>query len=248
MLGIGIETARDPTGDHDVPQPKRSGNHERSTVNTKTSLALRLTRRPRAVTAAGVPPGAEHATPSAAAYPARRTGITRRLLALVAATITAAGIMTAVGTRPASAAANDDVCLTNSNSNCLWGEVIGGLIAIQIYDVLKVITIWIQKKVGEDDQGNPEEEEKDSSTGLCLADTGLRPGPGSPATEAPCGADGTVWILVKDTDGYYMYSRYSVDNDFSMALTVDPLSNGAPVYLDITAPTNHALWQQFTYF
>jgi hypothetical protein len=214
----------------------------------ETSLAARLTRRPRAAMAAGVPPEAEYAAPSAGAYPARRNGITRRLLAFVAAVITAAGIVTAVGTRPASAASNEDICLTNSSSNCLWQEVVAGLIAIEIYEISKRVVEWIQDKVGNDNEGDQEDEEEDSSTGLCLADTGLTAGPSSPATEAPCGANGTVWIFVKDTDGYYMYSRYSVNRGDSLGLTVDPLSNGARVYLDVTAPNNHALWQQFTYF
>ena len=153
-------------------------------MSTKTCLALRLTRRHRAVMAAGVPPGAEHAPPSAAAYSARRTGITRRLLALVAAALTAAGIMTAVSARPASAAGNEEICLTNSNGNCFWEEVLEGMTAIVITGVLDRVVDWIQKKVGSDDKGNPEEEEEDSSNGLCLADTGLRIG--APAL-FPCG-------------------------------------------------------------
>ena len=176
----------------------------------------------------------------------RRTGIIRRLLALTAATITAVGIMTAAGSRPASAAANEDICLTNSSGNCLWSEVLNDTVAITIYEIAQRVVIWIQKRVGQDNEGNPEQEEQDTSTGLCLADTGLRVG--DPATEAPCGANGTVWIWVKDTDGYYMYSRYAFNRGKALALTVDPLSNGARVYLDISSPTNHALWQQFTYF
>lgn len=39
MLGIGLETARDLTGDHDVPQPKPSGNHERSKHREHEDLA-----------------------------------------------------------------------------------------------------------------------------------------------------------------------------------------------------------------
>jgi hypothetical protein len=215
-------------------------------VSKKITLALRLTRRPRAVVAAGVPPGAGPMAPSGAAYPARRTGIARRILALVAAMITVAGIVTAVGTRPASAAGTDEICLTNSDANCFWEEVLSGMAAIVIYDALGRVVAWIQKKVGEDPQGDAEDEEEDSSDGLCLADTGLRPG--ARATLAPCGANGTVWIWVHHSDGYYIYSRYSVDHGDSMVLTVDPLSNGAPVYLDIGANPGGPYWQTFTYY
>jgi hypothetical protein len=211
----------------------------------KTVLALRLTRRPRAV-AAGVPPGTGYAALSAAACPSRRTRIPRRLLALVAAVVTVAGLVTAVSTSPASAAGTDEICLTNSDGNCFWEDVVAGMAGVVILDIAGLIAEWIRDKVGQDNNGDPEDEVKDESTGLCLADTGLRPG--AQAVEASCGANGTVWIWVKDTDGYYLYSRYSVDNGDSMVLTVDPLSNYAPVYLDIAGPNNHALWQQFTYY
>ena len=75
---------------------------------------------------------------------------------------------------------------------------------------------------------------------------GLRPGVG--ASWGPCGANGTVWILVPHSDGAYMYSRYSVDNHDAMVLTADPLTSGARMYVDIAANPGSPYWQTFTYY
>jgi hypothetical protein len=83
---------------------------------------------------------------------------------------------------------------------------------------------------------------------ICLtnADTGLTPG--VDATWQPCGADGTVWIEVPHSDGDYLYSRYSVDNEDSMVLTADPLENDAPLFVTIGANPGSAYWQTWSYY
>lgn len=177
-----------------------------------------------------------------------RTIIPRRFLALVAAVLTVAGLVTVASTQPASAAESDTICLTNSNSYCLGiGPVEAGVIGGIIAELIREIAQVIQDHIGNDDEGNPEDEIEDAGdTSLCLTDTGLNPG--VDAWWGPCGADGTVWIWVPHSDGYYLYSRYSVDDRDSMVLTVDPLSNGAALYVDIGANPGGPYWQTFSYY
>jgi hypothetical protein len=197
-------------------------------VTTKHTLVLRRPRSPSSTETDTV---------------ARRT-VPRRVLALLVAMLTTAGLVTTAAARPASAAESDSICLTNSNSYCLGlgpGEII-----LIVHGALEVIHI-ILDHIGNDDEGDQEDEAEDENDeSLCLMDTGLRPG--VDASLGSCGANGTVWIWVPHSDGYYLYSRYSVDNGDSMVLTVDPLSNGAAVYVDIGANPGGPYWQTFSYY
>jgi hypothetical protein len=168
----------------------------------------------------------------------------RRFLALVTAVLTTVGLVTFASAQPASAEENGAVCLTNADSYCLG---IGPHEVIEIVGAAIDVIIFILDKVGDDNDGDQEDEmEDENDTNLCLTDTGLTPG--VDAWLGPCGADGTVWIWVPHYDGYYLYSRYSVDNGDAMVLTVDPLSNGAAVYMDIGANPGGPYWQTFSYY
>jgi hypothetical protein len=171
------------------------------------------------------------------------TIVPRRWLALVASIVTVAGGMTAATAQPASAYSTDTVCLTNANNYCVG---ISHEAAVWIADALPEIVAIILMYINKDNDGDNEDELVDSSTGQCLTDTGLSPG--VDARWGPCGANGTVWIWVPHSDGYYLYSRYSVDDHKSMVLTVDPLSNDAPMYVDIGANPGSAYWQTFSYY
>jgi hypothetical protein len=177
-------------------------------------------------------------------HPLTRIIKPRRFLALATAVLTTAGLVTFASAQPASAAGDDTVCLTNADSYCLGiGPAEVGEI---VYGAIHVIAIIINV-LGHDNNGDDEDEmEDENDPSLCLTDTGLTPG--VDAWFGPCGADGTVWIWVPHYDGYYLYSRYSVDNGDSMVLTVDPLSNGAAVYVDIGANPGGPYWQTFSYY
>jgi hypothetical protein len=225
---------------------------ERSNVTATNSLARHLTRRARAGGAADEPP-ADAGAVSVSADPSREGTrravaiIPRRCLAVVAAVIMVAGLMTAAGTQPASAAVSDGICLTNDNGYCIsGGEVEAGVIVLVINEIVGYIVAWIRYKVNGKYDGNSEYELVDSSNGECLTDTGLNVY--DQAWLGPCGADGTVWVWIPDSDGYRLYSRYSIDNGYPLALTVDPLSNGAAVYLYVAEPPGGAFWQNFSYY
>jgi hypothetical protein len=197
-------------------------------VRTKHALVL---RRPRLA--------------SPETCPVARRTVPGRVLALLVAVLTTAGLVTTATVRPASAAENDSICLSNANSYCLG---IGPVEAAIIVEVGREIIQIILDHIGNDPQGDPEDEAEDESDpSLCLQDTGLRPG--VDASWGPCGANGTVWIWVPHSDGYYLYSRYSVDNHVpALVLTVDPLSNGAKVFVAIGANPGGAYWQTFNYY
>lgn len=182
-------------------------------------------------------------------YPLVKRIVPRRFLALIAAVLTTAGLVTTAAARPASAAEPNTICLTNANSYCL-GIAPGDIIVIihgavgAGYELYRII----RDHIGNDPEGDEEDElEDENDTSLCLTDTGLRPG--VDAWLGPCGANGTVWIWVRHTDGYYLYSRYSVDNHVpALVLTVNPLSNHSAVHVDIGANPGGADWQTFSYY
>jgi hypothetical protein len=160
MLGIGIGTARDRPGTEASRSRSRKG-------PTKGVPCARRSPWPRASRGGLEPrwrlgyrpePSLRRRPPQL--IPSRRSGISRHLLAFVAAAITVVGIVTAVGTRPASAAGTDEICLTNSDAHCFWSEVLDGTIAIAIYDLASRVVIWIPDKVGKDPEGDQEDEEK----------------------------------------------------------------------------------------
>jgi len=180
-------------------------------------------------------------------------------LAIVATTVVAVAVPTssalaaapsaAAQSAPAAAAPaappSGAVCLTNASSYCLGLDpATGAVIIAAIHDGLRFIVRVLEIFVGRDNNGDPEEEEEDASTGLCMLDTGLRPGVA--AHWGSCGANGTVWIWVPHNGGSYLYSRYSVDRHHPMVLTADPLSNGAALYVDVAAQPGSPFWQTFT--
>jgi hypothetical protein len=143
-----------------------------------------------------------------------------------------------------AAPAADTICLTNDDSYCLGISPEDALIIVA---VIKAIVDIIRIYKGKDpDDGDNEYELEDSSNGLCLTDTGLSLY--DQAWLGPCGADGTVWVWIPDSDGYRLFSRYSIDNGYPLCLTVDPLSNGAAVYLYVAEPPGGAFWQNFSYY
>lgn len=153
------------------------------------------------------------------------------------------------GEVPAAPAVSDGhICLTNANAYCFWEAVISGTTVAIISKIIDKILEVIKKPEGEDPNGDDQDEIEDADdTSLCLADAGLRAGAG--ATFQPCGANGTVWILVPHSDGAYMYSRYSVDNGNPMVLTaVGPLTNDEHLVLEIAAQAGGADWQTWTYY
>jgi hypothetical protein len=196
-----------------------------------------------AITTAGVMGYAPSESASAASTQTAHASQTSQ-----ASTSQASGVVTEEALRSA-ASDPGTICLTNANSYCLGlGPIVEGVIAgVITHDVINALKYIAWKIVGRDDDGDTEGEiEDDSDTSLCLADTGLTPG--VHATWQPCGADGTVWIEVPHSDGDYLYSRYSVDNEDSMVLTADPLENDAPLFVTIGANPGSAYWQTWSYY
>jgi hypothetical protein len=162
--------------------------------------------------------------------------------AQVSATTAVRASAVTMSNAPATPAANT-ICLTNKNSYCLG---INPGDAVVIAAVLDFIARMYEIYKGKDNNEDNEDELVDSSNGKCLTDTGLNVG--DRAWWGPCGANGTVWIWIPHSDGYYLFSRYSINNGYPLCLTVDPLSNGAAVYLYVAENPGSAYWQTFSYY
>lgn len=208
--------------------------------------------------------------------PFRTGNLSRRLVALIAASVTAAACMTAApeptpasaATASASAAvlklrstsgsgamqdfqdsSGSEICLTNKDAYCT--SIDPGTVKTVIDAILHavdVIIIYRDIYQGRDDQGDDEEEEQvEGEEGGGTDDEGLcLADTGGYAYLASCGADGTVWIVVPHTDGDYLYSRYTVDEGNSMVLTADPVTNGARLFVAIAAQPGSADWQTWS--
>jgi hypothetical protein len=190
--------------------------------------------------------------PSASAQPAA-SAQTAAAAKLAAATKLTAEFHPTAFMKPAQLTSGTLLCLTNADEYCLgvnipWDEIINtGLSAATL--VVAILTYkFMTKKPTPPDQGDTEdeivvegEEDNDAGAGLCVADTG------GDAFMTSCGADGTVWIVIPHTDGYYLESRYLYDNgDPNQVLTVDPLDSGASVYCFNEENPGSAYWQTWS--
>ena len=191
--------------------------------------------------------------PSASAQPAASAHAISSAQAAKAAKLAAKFRPTAF-MEPANVGSGGSLCLSNADEYCLGANIpVEDIINHLFQGATILIAIWaIRSKGAKPDppnQGDPEDEivvegeENGGETGqgLCLADTG------GYAFLTACGANGTVWIVIPHTDGYYLESRYLYNNgDPNQVLTVDPLDNGASVYCFNEENPGSAYWQTFS--
>jgi hypothetical protein len=193
----------------------------------------------------------------------RQKIIRRRLLACVTALAMAVGCVTVAAATPAAAkpvaasehaapaqsgpTQNAELCLTNDDAACvgfnynLYEAIVSGIGTAAA--VAAAIFAWLAvKNSKKQDQGESEDEDA-PELGECLAATG------GYAYLANCGADGTVWIAVPHSDGYYLESRYSVDNNLAdSVLTADPLAGYARLYVYTPEQPGGPWWQTWSWY
>src|ERR1700691_5212676 len=185
------------------------------------------------VIATGPPASAQSAVTAKPAAPAQAATAAK----LAAATKLAAELRPTAFMEPAQLSSGTFICLTNADQYCLGANIpVEDIINNTLELAAILVAIWGIKKTTTKppppDQNDPEDEivvegesDDDTAAGDCLADTG------GYAFLTTCGADGTVWIVIPHSDGYYLESRYLLDNgDPGQVLTVDPVDNGASVY------------------
>jgi hypothetical protein len=158
---------------------------------------------------------------------------------------------------PASAAipsSSEQICLANSSGA-------GACVGIPVNDIIEntiaaagVIAAWVAiylkwKSMGTNDGGQQGEEQEtgtdgdgDADAGLCLADTG------GYAFMTSCGADGTVWIAISHNDGYWLYSRYTVDEGNAEVLTSDSTASGARLFVTLSDSSPGGPWQTWNWY
>jgi hypothetical protein len=172
---------------------------------------------------------------------------------------------TAAAGRPASHAiveipdqpgpgSRDIQCLTNDAAVCLsfdpytiFGVVTGTVnTAILIWQFIKASK---GGKGGGGQQGKSKSEGtkggNDSNAGLCLADTTAN---GGNVFLTACGADGTVWIAIAHSNGYYLESRWWYDQGLYEELTTDPSENGNSVFVAPPANPGGSEWQTWSWY
>jgi hypothetical protein len=82
----------------------------------------------------------------------------------------------------------------------------------------------------------------DPDAGLCLADTG------GYAYMTSCGANGTVWIAIPHNDGYWLYSRYTVNNHNPEVLTSSSTADGTRLFVELSDSSPGGPWQTWNWY
>jgi hypothetical protein len=193
----------------------------------------------------------------------------RRCLAMVTAIAVVAGCVIVASTPPVSAqttrtaptasratpaipSSSSDLCLANANASCVGvpiQDIFDSVIKIIDSAPAWILIYWKWKSMGEKDGGQQGEEQDtgsdsdgDPDAGLCLADTG------GDAFMTSCGADGTVWIAIPHNDGYWLYSRYTVDEDNSEVLTSNTTGDGAQLFVTLSDANSGGPWQTWNWY
>jgi len=195
-----------------------------------------------------------------------------RCLALVTTIAVVAGCVIVANTQPASAqssqtaqvaapaspvsptipSSSSQICLANSNGACVGfpvqdviQDVIAGAGVAAAW--VAIFFKWVSK--GTDDGGQQGEEQDtgsagdgDPDAGLCLADTG------GYAYMTSCGANGTYWIAIPHSDGYWLYSRYTVNNHNPEVLTSNTTADGARLFVTLSDSSPGGPWQTWNWY
>jgi hypothetical protein len=148
---------------------------------------------------------------------------------------------------------NDFVCLTNSNAYCTSVDPIAIYNAVlNTVIVAKVVWDWINKGKGDGGQEGEEQSEGDKEgggdAGLCLAQTDPNPITGYTGDVylTTCGANGTVWIAVPHSDGYYLESRWWYDHGVqNEVLSTGSPANNTPIFV---APASGNYWHTWSWY
>ena len=193
-----------------------------------------------------------------------------RYLALATAITVVAGCVTVAGPQPVSAqttrnaqtasraapaipSSSSELCLANANGSCAGVDsdaVLAAVVAFYLGLPKYIELYWKWKSMGEGDGGQEGEEQdtgsddggSDPDAGLCLADTGGN------AYMTSCGANGTVWIAIPHNDGYWLYSRYTVDEDHSEVLTSNTTGEGAQLFVTLSDANPGGPWQTWNWY
>jgi hypothetical protein len=193
----------------------------------------------------------------------------RRCLALATAIAMVAGCVIVAGTQPVSAqtsgtaqtasraapaipSSSSDICLANANGSCVGvpvHDIAESVIALIVGAPAWILVYWKWKSMGNNDGGQQGEEQDtgssgdgDPDAGLCLADTG------GDAYMTSCGANGTVWIAIPHNDGYWLYSRYTVNNHNPEVLTSNSTGDGAQLFVTISDSAPGGPWQTWNWY
>jgi hypothetical protein len=158
---------------------------------------------------------------------------------------------------PASLAipsSSSQLCLANSPGA---GACVGFPVQDVIIDVISaagVAAAWVAiflkwKSMGTNDGGQQGEEQDtgsagdgDPDAGLCLADTG------GYAYMTSCGANGAVWIAIPHNDGYWLYSRYTVNNHNPEVLTSSSTADGTRLFVELSDSSPGGPWQTWNWY
>jgi hypothetical protein len=153
---------------------------------------------------------------------------------------------------PAIPSSSSDLCLANADASCVGvpvKDIADAVIAIIGQAPAWILIYWKWKSEGNKDGGQQGEEQDtgssgdgDPDAGLCLADTG------GDAFMTSCGADGTVWIAIPHNDGYWLYSRYTVDEDDSEVLTSNTTGDGAQLFVTLSDANAGGPWQTWNWY
>lgn len=149
------------------------------------------------------------------------------------------------------------ICLTNSSAWCIhpYGGSSAAGTGVDIYNRNDSTNgdSWTIDQVGTLDYMNntfPEYEIKAGSSGECIGLSSLSD-ESTDAVLTTCGADGTVWIWMVDSDGYNLFSRWWFDMMPELGAPVfDPLvvyqlGNNEPVEADPNL-SGDGSWQQWS--
>lgn len=175
--------------------------------------------------------------------------IGRRSAILAAAGVFAAGLLSVVTAGPAAAAAPVAFCFTNSPAWCM------SLTLAQAGAAVKITTgtAWKWTTVSQgmytfNGQSWPSFEIQDGgSPNYCLQNTTLSGSNSQVSDLASCSANGTVWIQVRDSNGYYLVSRYALrTNGNEIVLGAIQQQNSA--VLGLAPPPRGPLYEQWTAF
>ena len=179
--------------------------------------------------------------------------IGRRPAILAAAGILAAGLLSVATAGPAAAQTNVKFCFTNASAWCMGMPFVqaGEAVRIQVNETSDPAWVWTLVSEGTstvNGQQWPSFEIQDGiSPTYCLQNTTLSGNNTQGSDLASCSANGTVWIQVKDSNGYYLVSRYALRTNGNEIVLGGILQQDSAL-LGLAPPPSGPLYEQWTTF
>jgi hypothetical protein len=179
--------------------------------------------------------------------------IGRRPAILAAAGILAAGLLSVVTAGPAAAQTPVKFCLTNASSWCMSISFVqaGEAVEMQVNEASDPAWEWTTVSEGTytfNGQQWPSFEIQDGILPTyCLQNTTLNGSNPQVSDLASCSANGTVWIQVKDSNGYYLVSRYALRTNGNEIVLGGILQQDSALLGEAPPPVG-PLYEQWTAF